>query len=379
MRLPGCASTQLHQLAMAFPTATGPSVVPSSTGKQQQQKLTGPSQKTTSAFRLVEKRYKSRLPPAGTVLTHTEARRQRRQGASWRPALTDVWDLRALLPAGEPRVSERGNGEWGEAQLPGVECVEIGRAGVKAWAVKAIPGEARRAGLLSFGGDCADRPVPPAPLSRPGLVVLPAYLSPAEQRQMVGSCLADYTQPPNRTNLDQHFVLPEAPATLWSLYSAAAAARSAPPGATAPAAEEDVILPRHAFLTAAEAAEYDRMPSGRTLVQNTEGERLTSEEVARTGSHRPEPSSSARPTPVTQLLKELRWTNIGLFYDVCPTICEWRRHGCADPGPPPRRSPVVEQELRLSPTDTVPGGAWHSTLAHRQDGNRLGECLYGSA
>jgi hypothetical protein len=147
---------------MAFPTATGPSVVPSSTGKQQQQKLTGPSQKTTSAFRLVEKRYKSRLPPAGTVLTHTEARRQRRQGASWRPALTDVWDLRALLPAGEPRVSERGNGEWGEAQLPGVECVEIGRAGVKAWAVKAIPGEARRAGLLSFGGDCADRPVPPA-------------------------------------------------------------------------------------------------------------------------------------------------------------------------------------------------------------------------
>ena len=372
MRVPSCPSTQLRQLAMAVTTATYTPVVPSSAGKKGPQQEQRQQQQQTSAFRLVEKRYKSRVPPAGATLTHTEARRQRRRGTSWRPALTDVWDLRELFPAGGPRPSERANGEWGEAQLAGVECFEVGQAGVKAWAVKAIPGEltlpaGRRRCLREAALTASVRPI-----LAPGLVVLPAYLESAEQRKLVGSCLADYTQPPNWTNLDQHFVLPEPPATLWSLYSAAVASRSLPDAASP--AEEAVIRPRHASLTSAQVAEYDRMPSGRTLVQNTEGERLTADEVAQTGSHRPEPSTSARSTRVTQLLKELRWTNIGLFYDVGPSTCCVAAASLADRG---RRVAltVVEQELRLSAPHTVPGAARGPAGAHRKDRDRLGERL----
>lgn len=182
----------------------------------------------------------------------------------------------------------------------------------------------------------------------PGLVVLPAFFSPDEQKELVASCLVDYTQPPNRTNLDQHFILPQPPSTLWSLYSDAVSRAPADNDQDAPA--EAVLQPRHATLTAEDALNYARMPDGRQLVQNTPGEELTPADVALTGAHLPEPSRSARTTPVTKLLKELRWTNIGLFYDVRAVEA-------------PRVPPLADMRSRLRVRARPSGRARTTTLA----------------
>ncbi|KAI9197116.1 uncharacterized protein BJ171DRAFT_522715 [Polychytrium aggregatum] len=52
--------------------------------------------------------------------------------------------------------------------------------------------------------------------SIPGLVLIANPFTEESQRTLVRACLQDYAKPPNVTNLDTHYVLPES--GLWSIY-----------------------------------------------------------------------------------------------------------------------------------------------------------------
>lgn len=259
------------------------------------------SQHQPSSFRQVERHYKARTPPG--PLSGGQLRRLRK-GQPYRPSLEDVWDVRELLDDGD---APRENGPWGRAQRHGVECVEVGLDGRRGWAVKDVSGTI----LISFHtllAPGADSKLLLSTVAFSGLVIFPQYFSPSEQRTLVKSCLATHTQEPNKTNLHQHYHLPAAPCSLWSLYSSTIVTSS-----RTSATDEPVIHPRH---TSADRPIPPKFSAGRTLVDNTPGEQLTLEEIARAAESEPEPSSTVKPTKISVLMKDLRWTNIGLFYDV---------------------------------------------------------------
>lgn len=259
------------------------------------------SQHQPSSFRQVERHYKARTPPG--PLSGGQLRRLRK-GQPYRPSLEDVWDVRELLDDGD---ASRENGPWGRAQRHGVECLEVGLDGRRGWAVKDVSGTILFPfhTLLALG---ADSKLLLSTVALSGLVVFPQYFSPSEQRTLVKSCLATHTKEPNKTNLNQHYHLPAAPCSLWSLYSSTIVTSS-----KTSATDEPVIHPRH---TSADRPIPSKVPAGRTLVDNTPGEQLTLEEIARAAEREPEPSSTVKPTKISVLMKDLRWTNIGLFYDV---------------------------------------------------------------
>lgn len=136
MRLPAAASSQLRALTMLSPSASATPPPPPTAAPAP----ASPGPRPTSAFRLVEKRYKSRAGPPAAGLTHTQVRKLRQAGgpsASWRPPLADVWDPRALLDGDV----ELANGPWSLAQRDDVVCFAADKGSKRAWAVRDIPGE----------------------------------------------------------------------------------------------------------------------------------------------------------------------------------------------------------------------------------------------
>ncbi|RSH92775.1 hypothetical protein EHS25_008221 [Saitozyma podzolica] len=54
-----------------------------------------------------------------------------------------------------------------------------------------------------------------------GCLLIPRYLSPAEQLRLSQSALAEYTRPPNPLSLSTHYILPDTPPYLFERYAAA--------------------------------------------------------------------------------------------------------------------------------------------------------------
>ncbi|CAO3647810.1 unnamed protein product [Mucor fragilis] len=52
----------------------------------------------------------------------------------------------------------------------------------------------------------------------PGLIVIPNAFTPAAQRSLVKQCLRVYPKPPNTSNLDTHYIVPDT--GIWPLYEA---------------------------------------------------------------------------------------------------------------------------------------------------------------
>ncbi|KAJ2361373.1 hypothetical protein IW150_007259, partial [Coemansia sp. RSA 2607] len=63
--------------------------------------------------------------------------------------------------------------------------------------------------LLSFEVFRQKRPPAYALEAHPGLIIIPDALTDAGQRWLARKCLCDCTRPPNRTNLDPFFEMPE--------------------------------------------------------------------------------------------------------------------------------------------------------------------------
>ncbi|KZT61508.1 hypothetical protein CALCODRAFT_463925 [Calocera cornea HHB12733] len=209
------------------------------------------SSPSLSAFRDAEKRFKCRFPPP-------------------REEVSGALDL-ALLDAG--RGEEVREGWW--VGSPGVDEGRVRE-------VRLQEGEGGRKGYL----------VP----SVPGLVILPAFLLPREQRQLVRCCLQEAAKSPNETNLDTHYLVP--PDGLW------AAAQERP-------GEE--IKPRAAVLHAPETGDDDGEKGRRTLIANPPASATS---VANLLTPKVSAASSPNLSPAlpAQLLPKLRWANIGASY-----------------------------------------------------------------
>ncbi|KDQ14571.1 hypothetical protein BOTBODRAFT_32704 [Botryobasidium botryosum FD-172 SS1] len=140
----------------------------------------------------------------------------------------------------------------------------------------------------------------------PGLVLLPSFLSSAQQRQLIKSCLRDQPRFPNETNLDTHYFVPED--GLWPSWERKWHAQTrGPDGPSGVDFEDPIIHPK--------ASTSEQKPSGgRSLTENSPTTPSNFHEVASQPKPPPPPSSSLSATPATQLLPKLRWANIGRSY-----------------------------------------------------------------
>ncbi|KAF9218329.1 hypothetical protein BS17DRAFT_804842 [Gyrodon lividus] len=136
--------------------------------------------------------------------------------------------------------------------------------------------------------------------SVPGLVLLPSFVTPKDQRRLVRWSLRDHTSHPNETNLDAHYVLPVE--GIWNAYLQS---RS-----------EDA---QHALIKT--KASVDNKPLLRT---SSPGPRqLISNDAACAGNFHSlqtlvkqpsEPSITVSDCLPFELVTKLRWTNIGWSY-----------------------------------------------------------------
>jgi len=126
---------------------------------------------------------------------------------------------------------------------------------------------------------------------RPGLVILPSFLSHQHQRQLVRWAL-DHAKHPNDTNLDIHYLVP--PQGIWNAHLRSSTQFIAP---KAPQLAQDLD-----------------QQGPRQLISNTPASAETISLIISTPKPPPPPSPTAQPALPFALLYKLRWANIGWFY-----------------------------------------------------------------
>lgn len=130
-----------------------------------------------------------------------------------------------------------------------------------------------------------------------GLVILPSFVCPEEQRALVRWSLKDHARHPNETNLDTHYILPDE--GLWTAY-----------GRTRnDAAEIRQVQPR-----ASTSTTTIPVPGPRQLISNEPASKENYTELASASAVPAPPSPNARPSPPDALIPKLRWANIGWYY-----------------------------------------------------------------
>ena len=147
--------------------------------------------------------------------------------------------------------------------------------------------------LFELGGSCRTAYT----LDRhPGAILIPNALSSVVQRRLVKECLRETARPPNVSNLDTHYALPEH--GIWNAH------------------EEDIrrhaptlVQPRHVHTSSDQADGSNG--TGRSLTQNEPGSLASLDDVPKTA---PAASSTVVAQTASELLYKLRWTNIGLLY-----------------------------------------------------------------
>ncbi|OSX64798.1 hypothetical protein POSPLADRAFT_1044247 [Postia placenta MAD-698-R-SB12] len=207
-------------------------------------------------FRAAEKKFKARFPP---------------------PDLSGVLDL-ALLD--DSRAAEVSNGVW-KGRPNAVQCEEI---------------ELRPRGRSSGIRKAYIFP------NTPGLVLLPSFVPPDEQRRLVRWALCDQARHPNATNLDAHYILPED--GLWNRFLQS----------KKEACEDTLVEPRASSPDPPEVIPSPEPPGPRKLVFNEPAGKHNYVKLSAAPKPPPAPSPSVSPSPVSSLIPKLRWANIGWFY-----------------------------------------------------------------
>ncbi|TFK46434.1 hypothetical protein OE88DRAFT_1667832 [Heliocybe sulcata] len=205
-------------------------------------------------FRAAEKKYKARFPP---------------------PDLSNVLDLAILDGA---RQSEVRLGAW------------VGRHDATEWKEIRISGEGGSSGRKAYI------------LPRiPGLVVLPSYVSHHEQRDLIRWSLRDHVRSPNETNLDTHYILPEA--GIWNAFLQSQQTDGV----------DEIIQPRALSSSTPERSENPEV-GPRKLISNDPASPDNFETIATSPKAPASPSSTVSPASASSLIRKLRWANIGWSY-----------------------------------------------------------------
>lgn len=142
-----------------------------------------------------------------------------------------------------------------------------------------------------------------------GLVILPAFVSHDEQRDLIRSSLRDQARNPNETNLDAHYNVPDE--GVWTVWENYWHDKRHDPSAT-----EIQIYPKAGASPTTYAQPYSPPSSEtrRTLVDNVAASINTLVTLLATPKPPPEPSSTLTPIPISQALLKMRWANIGRSY-----------------------------------------------------------------
>ncbi|KAN0076875.1 hypothetical protein V8E55_010730 [Tylopilus felleus] len=187
-------------------------------------------------FRVAEKKYKARFPP---------------------PDLSDVLDLVSLLNANPPTLY-------------------------------------RPIRIAANGPDVFILP------DLPGLVLLPAFISPQDQRRLVRWSLRDHARHPNETNLDTHYILP--PEGIWTTHLQSRTAGTEPPLIRTKASLDSESLPRPSS------------SGSRQLISNDPASVDNFSSLQSLPKPPPEPSTTVSDHSASDLVPKLRWANIGWSY-----------------------------------------------------------------
>ena len=134
-----------------------------------------------------------------------------------------------------------------------------------------------------------------------GLVVLPSFVPPDEQRKLVQISLRDHARHPNETNLDTHYVLPQE--GLWNAYL----------HARETGGQEETVQPR-AALPPDTSPHLVAEPGPRKLITNETASKENYATLAAAPTLPYAPSPNARPMSHAALIPKLRWANIGWYY-----------------------------------------------------------------
>jgi len=132
-------------------------------------------------------------------------------------------------------------------------------------------------------------------------VLLPGYLSHAEQRELIKSALEVHAVSPNENNLDTHYNVPQQ--GLWPTWKAFNEERIQDPQAVEPVID-----------TKRTTAVILDTGSQRTLIENTPASVDNFEEIRAVEKPPPTASATLTPLPLSSLISKLRWSNIGHFY-----------------------------------------------------------------
>ena len=241
----------------------------------------GPDTTAWSTFRFQEKRYKSRFP---------------------RPTLDDVLDLAPAINDTDALMKSAG---WscGSLSAAQAQCRTLSGSQGRAFVVPRIPGEHRYI-YPQISYTCSST-------LYSGLVILPGFVRPDEQRTLIKSCLRDHARFPNETNLDIHYNVH--PPGIWSPWEKHWRHKRTGMGC----ASDDVVispkatsspLPTQPEPTSAKGS------LGRPLINNPPASITDLPALLSTPKLPPIPASTAPPLPPSQLLYKLRWANIGRSY-----------------------------------------------------------------
>jgi alkylated DNA repair protein alkB homolog 1 len=148
-------------------------------------------------------------------------------------------------------------------------------------------------------------------ISHIGLVILPGFIRPEEQRTLIMACLRDHALFPNETNLDIHYNVP--PLGIWSLWEKHWHCQRT---GMDPSIDDTIINPKATASSSSKNSESasSRATPGRSLTNNPPLSISNFPVILSTPQPPPTPASTLPPLPASQLLYKLRWANIGRSY-----------------------------------------------------------------
>ncbi|KAG8808584.1 hypothetical protein FRC17_003883, partial [Serendipita sp. 399] len=136
--------------------------------------------------------------------------------------------------------------------------------------------------------------------SLPGFILLPGYLSPEAQRQLIRSTLEEHAKYPNENNLDTHYQVPQK--GLWTTWETC---NNRP----------DIDDMGETIISVKGGLEdTPQQGSMRELIENTPASVNNLAELLAIDKPAPPPSVTVQPLPISKVIKKLRWSNIGYFY-----------------------------------------------------------------
>lgn len=138
-----------------------------------------------------------------------------------------------------------------------------------------------------------------------GLVFLPAFIPPSEQRRLVRWALCEQARHPNETNLDSHYVLPHE--GVWNQCTKSWSGKG----------DDMEVFPR-ATPQRTDAVPDEvtgtETPGPRKLISNEPASTANYVELASTPKPPAPPSQTLHPVAISSLIPRLRWANVGWYY-----------------------------------------------------------------